>query len=86
MPEKRDEVREAITSWKRDAESCGDSTTLRLVNRRLVATSNSDDPADGYLPIHLGTLRDFDDGVVPRPIVDDESYYIHVGQSETVWG
>lgn len=85
MPGKRAEVREAIASWKQDAENRDDATTLRLVNRRLVATSQTDDPADGHLPIHLGHLRDFDDGVVPRSVVDDESYYLEVGEYENTW-
>lgn len=85
IPSKRTEVREAIESWKQDAENRGDTTTLRLVNRRLVATSRTDDPADGHLPIRLGHLCDFDDGVVPRPVVDDEEYYLDVGEYETVW-
>lgn len=85
MPGKRDEIRDAIASWKQDAERRGDATTLRLVNRRLVATSHTDDPADGHLPIHLGHLSNFDGGVVPRPVVDDEGYYLEVGTYENVW-
>lgn len=85
MPEKQNEIRDAIAAWRDNAESKGDSTSLRLVNRRLVATSSTDDPADGHLPIHLGHLRQFDGGVVPRPVVDDESYYLEVGQYEEVW-
>jgi hypothetical protein len=85
MPGKQREIREAVTSWRQTAESQGNASTLRLVNRRLVATSKSEDPADGHLPVHLGHLRDFDSGVVPRPVVDDESYYLTVGQYEQVW-
>lgn len=85
MPNKQQEVRQAIGSWKETAEAKGDTTSLRLVNRRLVATSQSDDPADGHLPLHLGHLRDFDGGVVPRPVVDDEAYYVAVAQYENVW-
>lgn len=85
VPDKKAEIRDAITSWRQDAESRGDASTLRLVNRRLVATSSTDDPADGYLPIHVGHLRDFDGGIVPRPVVDDEAYYLEVGQYEHVW-
>jgi hypothetical protein len=79
------EVQNAISDWRQTAEANGNSSTLRLVNRRLVATSQSDDPADGHLPIHLGHLQNFDGGVVPRPVVDDEDYYLEVGQYEDVW-
>lgn len=79
------EVQAAINSWQNHAQNQNDNSTLRLVNRRLVATSPSDDPADGLIPIHLGHLRDFDDGVIPRPVVDDEAYFLEVGQYEQVW-
>lgn len=79
------EVRAAVRSWRTQAEEQGNSSTLRLVNRRLVATSQTDDPADGYLPVHIGHLSEFDQGTVPRPVVDDETYFIQVGQYENVW-
>lgn len=84
-PGKKGDIQDAVTTWKETAETNDDTTTLRLVNRRLVATSQSDDPADGHLPIHIGHLRDFDDGVVPRPVVEDETYYVAVAEYETVW-
>lgn len=86
LPEKRSEIREAIDSWKRNAEKTGDAATLRLVNRRLVATSQTDDPADGHLPVHLGHLSEFDEGMVPRPVVDDDEYFLEVGAHEQAWG
>lgn len=86
LPEKRSEIQDAISTWKQNAEETGDTATLRLVNRRLVATSKTDDPADGHLPVHLGHLSDFDDGTVPRPVVDDEMYFTQVGQYEQAWG
>jgi hypothetical protein len=86
MPGKRAEVKDAIRTWKQDAEEQGDTVTLRLVNRRLVATSQTDDPADGHLPIHLGHLSKFDGSIVPRPVVDDDSYYAAVSQYEQAWG
>lgn len=82
---KRAEVQQAIADWKQRAEDTESTSTLRLVNRRLVATSQSDDPADGYLPIHLGHLRTFDKGLVPRPVVEDDEYFLEVGQYEEVW-
>lgn len=85
LPAKQEEVRKVVAFWKSNAESRGDTSTLRLVNRRLVATSQSDDPADGHLPLHLGHLSDFDSGTVPRPVVDNESYYLAVSDYEHVW-
>jgi hypothetical protein len=79
------EIRQAVASWKERAESNGNSSTLRLVNRRMVATSQSEDPSEGHLPIHLGHLSQFDGGVVPRPVVDDESYYLAVGEYERTY-
>ena len=85
VPEKAGEIKEAVTTWRTAAEQAGNASTLRLVNRRLVATSRDDDPATGYLPIHLGHLSAFDSGQVPKPVVDDEEYYLVVGQYEQVW-
>jgi hypothetical protein len=82
---KEGEIAQAVQSWKQTAQREGDDATLRLVNRRLVATSRDDDPATGHFPIHLGHLRDFDDGVVPKPVVTDESYYQAVCEYESVW-
>lgn len=82
---KEQDVQQAIAEWKQKAEKAGDAATLRLVNRRMVATSQDDDPSNGHIPIHLGHLREFDDGVVPRVVVDDESYFAVVGRYEQVW-
>lgn len=82
---KRDQVRSAIQAWKRQAEERGDHATLRLVNRRLVATSRDEDPSTGQFPMHIGHLRDFDDGAIPRPVVDDPSYFQAVCEYESVW-
>ena len=84
-PEKQPEVARAVAKWKRRAEENGDTATLRLVNRRLVSTSRSDDSSTGQFPIHLGHLSRFDGGIVPKPVVDEESYYLAVSEYETVW-
>lgn len=78
-------VQEAIKKWKQTAEEEDDRATLRLVNRRLVATSREDDPSTGQFPIHLGQLGDFDGGVIPKPVVDEPSYFQAVCQYEHVW-
>lgn len=82
---RQQEVATAVQEWKDAAEQSGDVSTLRLVNRRMVATSQSQNPSGGSLPIHIGHLSEFDGGVVPRPVVDDESYFQVVGQYEEVW-
>lgn len=82
---KKAEIKRAVREWKQSAEHQDDTATLRLVNRRLVATSSVDDPSTGHFPIHLGHLSHFDDGVIPRPIVDDSSYFQAAGEYEQVW-
>lgn len=84
-PEKELAVSNAVDKWKQEAEKEDNNATLRLVNRRLVATSRGDDPATGHFPIHLGRLRQFDDGVIPRPVVDDQTYFRAVCDYEEVW-
>jgi len=84
-PATTDEIRDAVGSWKHRAEREDDTATLRLVNRRLVATSRDDDPSTGHLPIHIGHLLDFDDGQIPTPIVDEQTYYRAVCEYEQVW-
>jgi hypothetical protein len=79
------EVRSAIRRWKQRAEERGDRATLRLVNRRLVATSRAEDPSTGQFPIQIGHLRDFDGGAIPRPVVDDSTYFKAVCEYESVW-
>jgi hypothetical protein len=75
----------AIKKWKKTAEGNDDTATLRLVNRRLVATSRGDDPSTGHFPIHIGKLREFDGGKIPRPVVDEPSYFQAVCEYEQVW-
>jgi hypothetical protein len=84
-PGKEAEIKRAVREWKQSAEQQDKTATLRLVNRRLVATSGDDDPSTGHFPIHLGHLSHFDGGVIPRPIVDDSSYFQAAGEYEQVW-
>lgn len=84
-PRQQSAVGNAIREWKQEAEQNDDTATLRLVNRRLVATSGDDDSSTGHFPIHLGKLRDFDNGVIPRPVVDEPSYFQAVCEYEEVW-
>lgn len=78
-------VSRAVSKWKSDAEEAGQTATLRLVNRRMTATSSTDSPKDGLLPIHLGSVSQFDDGAIPQAVVTEPEYYTVVGQYETVW-
>jgi hypothetical protein len=84
-PAKQSTIQNAVKKWKQTAEEEDDTATLRLVNRRLVATSKDDDPSTGHFPIHLGSLSDFDNGVIPRPVVDEPSYFQAVCEYEHVW-
>lgn len=70
-----DDVLSVYQRWKSDADEKNQTAELRLVNRRLKVTSPDDDPMNGHLPLYIGHLDQFDDGVVPRPIVTDPSYY-----------
>jgi hypothetical protein len=85
QPGQEETVAKAIREWKEQAEDADDVTSLRLVNRRLVATSQEDDPSTGHFPVHIGHLSDFDGGKIPRPVVDDEGYYQAVCEYEEVW-
>lgn len=80
-----EQIRDAVSTWQKRAEEDGDTATLRLVKRRLDATSGRGDPSTGHFPIHLGHLSDFDDGRIPRAVVDDRSYFAAVCKYETVW-
>lgn len=84
-PGKEADIKRAVREWKQSAEQQDNTATLRLVNRRLVATSGDGDPSTGHFPIHLGHLSHFDEGVIPRPIVDDSSYFQAAGEYEQVW-
>lgn len=76
-------VASAYDQWQTRAERNGNTAEMRLVERRLEATSRTGEPEDGYLPVHIGHSRDFDGGHVPRPIVDDQKYFLVCGRKET---
>ena len=81
---KQKRLKNAVLSWREKAERDDDVASLRLVNRRMTATGGGD-PSEGLVPIHLGHVSNFDDGVTPTPVVEDEAYYAVVGQYENVW-
>lgn len=78
----KEDVLNTYERWRTTADRAGNSAAKRLVNRRLQATSPSDDPKDGLLPMYIGTLDDFDDGVIPKPVVEDVGYYRACGRQE----
>ncbi|GGC73127.1 hypothetical protein [Haloferax sulfurifontis] len=63
-------VAEAFTTWQQSATSA----EKRLVERRLERTQ-SQAVENGLLPVHLGHLSQFDDGMVPKPVVTDKRYF-----------
>ena len=72
--DRREEVNSVFEQWRRRAQANDKTSVLRLVNRRLKSTGGGDS-SQGHLPIHLGHISDFDDGVFPRTVVDDTSYF-----------
>ncbi|MDS0243565.1 MULTISPECIES: hypothetical protein [unclassified Haloferax] len=83
--ERARDIQNAVDTWVTETERQGNTAARRLVNRRLLVTSQTDDPSDGLLPVHLGHVSEFDGGTTPRPVVDDETYFKVVGQYEQVW-
>ncbi|WP_336361584.1 hypothetical protein [Haladaptatus sp. ZSTT2] len=79
-PQKQAEVGRLLGDWDRSASPL----QQRLVLRRLTHTASQAEP-DGLLPIYIGHLSDFDDGLVPKPVVDDPTYYYSSSRSESGW-
>jgi hypothetical protein len=69
-------MRDMYDSWKARVENVGETAAMRMVTRRLTVTSHDDDPMNGHLPLYIGHLRDFDGGVVPRPVIDEPNYFV----------
>ena len=68
--DKKSQLLNAYQTW----EDSADQASKRLVTRR-VERMKSDDAPDGLLPVYLGHLSQFDQGVVPKPIVSDRGYF-----------
>lgn len=80
VPEEHSETFErAFETWETDAEERGHNAARNLVTRRLEATGNGD-ASEGNLPVYIGHISEFDDGVVPRPVVNDMRYFKEVGK------
>jgi hypothetical protein len=66
----RSRIRDAFKEWKRTASNA----QQRLVTRRLNRTESEAAP-NGLLPVYLGHISQFDGGIVPKPVVTDNSYF-----------
>lgn len=82
---KQSEVEQIFSQWQSEAKRNGDRAAQRLVQRRLKVTGD-DDPSEGHLPLYLGHLSSFDDGFIPRPVVEDETYYVACARGEELSG
>lgn len=80
--DRQDQVRSIFESWRKETEQGGNSAAQRLFNKRLEVTSPDDDPMNGHLPLHVGHLREFDDGVVPRPVVTESAYFVACSKAD----
>lgn len=67
---KRDQVMAAVDEW----QSTASNAEQRLVTRRLNRTESEAVP-DGLLPVHIGHVTQFDNGIVPKPVVNDNRYF-----------
>lgn len=81
--DREDEIARLYANWQQERKQQDDTAALHLVTRRLKVTGDGD-PQQGHLPLHLGHLNQFDDGSLPRPVVDDESYYVAAARGETL--
>lgn len=66
----RDRVGKAYGEWQQTASNA----EQRLVTRRL-KRMESDSAPDGLLPVYFGHLSQYDDGLVPKSVVKDKTYF-----------
>jgi len=80
-------IKNAINKWEAD---CRSPTMIRLHFDSSIVdwspTSQKRRSATGHFPIHLGHLGSFRWGVIPKPVVDDPTYFQAVCEYEQVWG
>ncbi|WP_138007383.1 hypothetical protein [Halalkalirubrum salinum] len=77
----REEIQNVFDEWQTFVEQNRDAAAQRLVDRRLKVTGDGD-PTEGHLPLYIGHLSEFDEGIIPKPIVTDEEYYIAASNEE----
>lgn len=80
---KEAELADVYAAWEQEVTQSHNTAAQRLVSRRLKVTGDGD-PEEGHLPIYLGHLSQFDEGLIPRPVVDDETYYVAAAKGEEV--
>lgn len=76
----RDQVNDMFARWRALARRENKNSILRLVRRRLEATGGGE-TSRGHLPAYIGHVSKFDEGTVPRPVVDDMRYFKDSGRS-----
>ncbi|MBV0926226.1 hypothetical protein KTS45_18625 [Halomicroarcula limicola] len=82
VPEsKKSELAAIHSKWEQKTERQNDTAAQRLVTRRLKVTGGGN-PEEGHLPLYIGHLSQFDDGLIPRPVVEDETYYVAAAHGE----
>lgn len=82
LPESKASVLlDVYRQWEKDVNERDDVAAQRLVTRRLKVTGDGD-PDEGHLPLYIGHLSKFDGGVIPRPVVEDETYYAAAARGE----
>jgi len=79
--DKATKLADLYTQWEQRVDKNNDVAAQRLVNRRLTVTGDGN-AEEGHLPLYIGHLSQFDDGVIPRPVVDDETYYVKAARGE----
>lgn len=82
---KQEDVTKIYRDWQRRAERNNNNAAQKLVSRRLKVTGDGD-PEEGHLPLYIGHLSEFDDGLIPRPVVTDDSYFVKAARGEEVYG
>ena len=71
--------------WQQRVNQNGNNAALRLVTRRLKVTGDGN-PDEGHLPLYIGHLSEFDDGLIPRPVVTDEEYFVQAARGDEMYG
>lgn len=78
-PEKAATVEKMYSEWQHHADRNNHTAAKRLVNRRLKVTGDGD-PSEGHLPLYIGHLSEYDGGVIPKPVVTEQEYYVAIGR------
>jgi len=73
-------VNDLYSRWRVNVKKQDRNSVLRLVRRRLEATGGGS-TTQGHLPVYIGHVSRFDDGVIPRPVVSDMQYFKESGVS-----